>query len=62
MCEDITYCYHSKCKNKKCERHQDNIKVHYILHSFAFFTSCKYWDRPMEYIAPSNGESGEQDG
>ena len=54
MSEDKTYCYNLKCKNKKCERHSDNIKVHYIPHSFAFFTSCKYW-------ATSSEKAGEQE-
>ena len=61
MSEDITYCYHDKCKNKKCERHQNNIRLHYIPHSFAFFTNCKYWDRPMEYFTTGSERAGEQE-
>ena len=61
MSEDKTYCYNFKCKNKKCERHSDNIKVHYILHSFAFFTSCKYWDIPMQYFTTSGEKVGDQE-
>ena len=38
--EDITFCGYSKCPNKKCERHQSNIKNFRILHSFAYFDDC----------------------
>ena len=53
MSDDITYCYHSKCKNKRCERHPSNIRVHYIPHSFAFFKDCEHWDMPETYFEAS---------
>ena len=53
MSDDITFCYYSKCKNKKCERHPSNIKVHYIPHIFAFFKDCEYWDMPETYFTTS---------
>jgi len=40
MSEDITFCGYSKCPNKRCERHQSNIKNFNILHSFAYFDDC----------------------
>lgn len=40
MSEDITYCYNTKCKNLKCERHSSKIKVYYIPHSYGFFKEC----------------------
>lgn len=58
MSEDITFCYHLKCKNKKCERHASHIKQHYVPHSFAFFKDCEHWDLPEVYYAPS-GERKE---
>lgn len=50
MSEDITYCFHSKCTNKKCERHPFSIKQYRIPHSFAFFEECKYWDISRQQI------------
>ena len=60
MSEDITFCYHSKCKNKKCERHSSNIKQYYIPHSFDFFKDCVWWDLPETYISISVDKRGEQ--
>ena len=48
MSEDITYCGYSKCPDKKCERHQSNIKNFYILHSFAYFHDCPKYP-PVEF-------------
>lgn len=60
MSDDLTFCYHNKCKNKKCMRHSSNIKIHYRPHSFAFFTECRYWDRPMEYFSASKAEEEKE--
>lgn len=46
MSEDITFCFYSKCQNKKCERHASNIRILYEPHSYAFFKDCEYWDIP----------------
>lgn len=48
MGEDITFCGYSKCPNKKCERHQSNIKNFDIPHSFAYFHDCDKYP-PMEF-------------
>ena len=56
MNEDITFCYHFKCPNKKCERHADNIKQHYVPHSFGFFKDCEHWDLPEVYFTTSGEE------
>jgi hypothetical protein len=62
MTEDITFCYNSRCKNKKCERHISHIKKHYIPHSFAFFKDCKYWDaKEIEHYTVSQ-QGGVNDG
>lgn len=58
MSDDITFCFNTKCENKKCERNPKNIRVHYIDHSFAFFKDCEYWNVPEEYYAPQERESG----
>lgn len=58
MSDDITFCYYSKCKNKKCERHPSNIKVHYIPHRFAFFKDCEHWDMPETYFTTSKEGEG----
>lgn len=62
MSDDITFCYYSKCKNKKCERHPSNIKVHYIPHSFAFFKDCEHWDMPETYFTTSKEEEDDESG
>lgn len=62
MSEDMTYCFFSKCPNKKCERHISHIKQHYIPHSFGFFTECVWWELPTKYIVPSGEKRGEVDG
>lgn len=54
MSDDITFCYNTKCKNKKCERHPVNILIPYREHSFAFFKECEYWNVPETYYAPSD--------
>ena len=75
MSEDITFCYHLKCKNTKCERHASNITQHYVPnitqhyvpnitqhyvpHSFAFFKDCEHWDLPEKYFTTSKGERKE---
>ena len=46
MGEDITFCFYSKCPNKKCKRHTGHIKRHYVPHSYAFFKDCEHWDIP----------------
>lgn len=56
MSEDITFCFYTKCKNTKCERHASQIKRHYIPHSFAFFKDCEYWDIPDVVIEQSGIE------
>lgn len=54
MSDDITFCFNTKCKNKKCERNPKNIQVPYIDHSFAFFKDCEYWDLPEVEYEPSS--------
>ena len=53
MIGDITFCFNRKCKNKECERHMNNIKDPYSLHSFAFFKDCEWWDLPDERVYQS---------
>ena len=51
MSDDITFCFNTKCRNKKCERNPKNIKAPYREHSFAFYKDCEYWDMPeVDYI------------
>lgn len=50
MSEDITYCFHYKCTNKKCERHPSNIKEYGIPHSYAFFDNCERWNTSGQQI------------
>ena len=54
--EDITFCGYENCPNKKCERHQSNIKNFRILHSFAYFHDCPEYP-PMEF--PQEKENKE---
>jgi len=61
MSEDITYCYNTKCKNLKCERHSSQIKKYYIPHSFGFFKDCVWWDLPEQYFVRSK-EDGDGNG
>lgn len=61
MSEDITYCYNTKCKNLKCERHSSQIKKHYIPHSFDFFKDCAWWDLPEQYFVASNEDGDHHD-
>lgn len=46
MSEDITFCGYRDCPNKECERHTSHIKNPHILHSYAYFTECKYFKLP----------------
>lgn len=34
MTEDIEFCLHRECKNRKCERHPSNIRCWWFDHSF----------------------------
>ena len=34
MSEDIEFCLHRECKNRKCERHPYNIRCWWFDHSF----------------------------
>lgn len=45
---DITFCSNKKCKNKECERNQNNYNfimagTHPI--SIADFKKCEYWKK-----------------
>lgn len=56
MSEDITFCFHVKCKNTDCERNACHIKQHYRDHSFAMFVECEHWDVGKTYYYPSDGK------
>lgn len=51
MSEDITWCYYSDCKNKKCERHTSHITKFYVPRSYAFFKDCEWWNMPETYFS-----------
>ena len=56
MSDDITFCYNTKCRNKKCERNPKNILMPYREHSFAFFKDCEYWDVPEVWYSAQEGD------
>lgn len=60
MSEDITFCFYSKCKNTKCERHMSHIKTPYIPHSYAFFKDCEHWDLPEKYYTAQEAEEEDE--
>ena len=45
MSEDIEFCTHSECTNKRCERHPSQIKQKWFDHSFMDLRGiiCKGW-------------------
>lgn len=61
MSEDITFCFHVKCKNTDCERNACHIKQRYRDHSFAMFEECEHWDVGKTYYSPSERRNDEQD-
>ena len=62
MSDDITFCFNTKCKNKKCERNPKNILMPYRDHSFAFFKECEYWDVPeIFYTAQTQTEPPKEE-
>jgi hypothetical protein len=53
MSEDITWCYYTKCPNKKCEHHTSHITQFYVSRSYAFFKDCVWWDMEEKYFSTS---------
>ena len=61
MSEDITWCYYTKCPNKKCERHTSHITQFYVPRSYAFFKDCAWWDMEEQYFSPSYATCESED-
>ena len=59
MSDDITFCA-SKCSNKECFRHPDNIKNPHIPHSFAYLKGTEEWCE--EEVRNENNESYAENG
>ena len=56
--EDIEFCIHRECTNKKCERHPSRIKQKWFDHSFMDLRGilCKDWKTAEKFgwICPYN--------
>jgi len=59
MTEDIEYCIHWECSNKKCERHPSGIRQKELDHSFMDLRGvlCKDWKTAEKFgwKCPYNG-------
>ena len=51
MSEDIEFCLHAECTNKKCERHPSQIRQTWFDHSFMDLRGhiCKYWQNAEDF-------------